>query len=98
MKKMLEIYNDMLNLLMANSNNLVVVILVLSIAIVFISILYVLLQAPKNLNTQSKRKKIGKKTIGTTREKRKGKKVKYSKEFLRRVEGLDLELKESQKD
>jgi len=93
MKKMLEIYNDMLNLLMANSNNLVVVILVLSIAIVFISILYVLLQAPQNLNTQSKRKKIG-----TAREKRKGKKVKYTKEFLRRVEGLDLELKESQKD
>jgi len=90
---MLEIYNDMLNLLMANSNNLVVVILVLSIAIVFISILYVLLQAPQNLNTQSKRKKIG-----TAREKRKGKKVKYTKEFLRRVEGLDLELKESQKD
>ena len=93
MKKMLEIYNDILNLLMANSNNLVVVILVLSIAIVFISILYVLLQAPQNLNTQSKRKKIG-----TAREKRKGKKVKYTKEFLRRVEGLDLELKESQKD
>jgi len=90
---MLEIYNDILNLLMANSNNLVVVILVLSIAIVFISILYVLLQAPQNLNTQSKRKKIG-----TAREKRKGKKVKYTKEFLRRVEGLDLELKESQKD
>ena len=95
---MLEIYNDMLNLLMANSNNLVVVILVLSIAIVFISILYVLLQAPQNPKLQSKSKKIEKKTIGTTREKRKGKKVKYSKEFLRRVEGLDLELKESQKD
>ena len=95
---MLENYNDMINLLMANSNKLVVVILSLSIVIVFISILYVLLQAPQNLNTQSKRKKIGKKTIGTTREKRKGKKVKYSKEFLRRVEGLDLELKESQKD
>ena len=98
MKNMLENYNDMINLLMANSNKLVVVILSLSIVIVFISILYVLLQAPQNLNTQSKRKKIGKKTIGTTREKRKGKKVKYSKEFLRRVEGLDLELKESQKD
>ena len=93
MKKMLEIYNDMLNLLMANSNNLVVVILVLSI-----SILYVLLQAPQNLNTQSKNKKIGKKTIGTAREKGKSKKVKYTKEFLRRVEGLDLELKEGQKD
>ena len=90
---MLDTYNNIIKLVMANSNNVVFVILVLSIIIVFISILYVLLQAPQNLNTQSKRKKIG-----TAREKRKGKKVKYTKEFLRRVEGLDLELKESQKD
>ena len=95
---MLENYNDMINLLMANSNKLVVVILSLSIVIVFISILYVLLQAPQNPNTQSKSKKIGKKIIGTAQEKVKSKKVKYTKEFLKRVEGLDLELKESQKD
>lgn len=87
MKNMLEIYNDMINLLMANSNNVVAIILVLSIGIVFVSILYVLLQAPQNPNIQSKRKKAGK-----------TKKIKYTKEFLKRVEGLDLELKESPKN
>jgi signal transduction histidine kinase len=87
MKKMLEIYNDLINLLMANSNNVVAIILVLSIGIVFVSILYVLLQAPQNPNIQSKRKRVGK-----------TKKIKYTKEFLRRVEGLDLELKESPKN
>jgi Na+-transporting NADH:ubiquinone oxidoreductase subunit NqrC len=88
-------YNDMINLLMGNPNSIIVVILVLSITVVFISIIYVLLQAPQNPKLQSKSKKIGKKSIGTSQEKKgKNNNIKYTKEFLRRVKGLDLELKE----
>ncbi len=94
---MLDTYNNIIKLVMANSNNVVFVILVLSIIIVFISILYVLLQAPRNSNSNFKTKKLEKKTISKTQVKGKTKKVKYTKEFLKRVEGLDLELKENVK-
>jgi len=82
---------------MVNSNNVVFFILVLSIIIVFISILYVLLQAPENPNSNFKTKKLEKKITSKTQIKGKTKNIKYTKEFLKRVEGLDLELKENTK-
>ena len=94
---MQDILNDMINQLMAHPNNVVVIILVLSIAIVLISILYVLFQAPGNPNSNFKSKKLEKKSISKAQKKSVTKKVKYTKEFLKRVEGLDLELKENSK-
>ena len=94
---MQDILNDMINQLMAHPNNIVVIILVLSIAIVFISILYVLFQAPGNPNSNFKSKKLEKKSISKAQKKSVTKKVKYTKEFLKRVEGLDLDLKENSK-
>jgi len=94
-----EIYNDMLNLFMVNPNNIIVAGLALSIFIVFISILYVLLQAPQPPKVKIKDTSDKEKTVSSGVEIKSGKtkKVKYTKEFLRRVEGLDLELKESLK-
>ena len=96
---MQDILNDMINQLVANSNNVVVIILVLSITIVFISILYVLLHASEgpNSNPNFKSKKLEKKSISKEKKSAKRKEVKYTKEFLKRVEGLDLELKEDSK-
>jgi len=92
---MQNIFNDMINRLVANSDNVVIIILVLSITIVFISILYVLLHAPEGPNSKSK--KLEKKSISKEKKSAKRKEVKYTKEFLKRVEGLDLELKENSK-
>jgi len=94
---MQDILNDMINQLMAHPNNVVVIILVLSIVIVFISILYVLLQVPGNPKSNFKNKELEKKSISKAQKKSNTKKVKYTKEFLKRVEGLDLELKEDSK-
>ena len=94
---MQDIFNDMINQLVANPDNVVVIVLVLSITIVFISILYVLFHAPEgpNSNPNFKSKKLEKKSISKEKKSAKRKEVKYTKEFLKRVEGLDLELKEN---
>ena len=94
---MQNIFNDMVNQLVANPDNVVIIILVLSITIVFISILYVLLHAPEGPNSNFKSKKLEKKPISKVKKSAKIKEVKYTKEFLKRVEGLDLELKEDSK-
>ncbi|MDB4042246.1 hypothetical protein N9472_02310 [Methylophilaceae bacterium] len=94
---MQDIFNDMINQLVANPDNVVVIILVLSITIVFISILYVLFHAPESPNSNFKGKKLEKKSISKEKKSAKRKEVKYTKEFLKRVEGLDLELKEDSK-
>ena len=94
---MQDIFTDTFNHFMAQPNDVVVIILVLSIGIVFISIVYVFLQAPGNLKSNLNVNKQERKIINNTQKKSKIKKVKYTKEFLKRVEGLDLELKENPK-
>ena len=92
---MSEIYENVLNFLMNNPNNIVVAVLAVSIAIVFISIVYVLLQSAEPPIPQAKKPKIEKKIPKheSTTIMGKTNKVKYAKEFLRRVKGLDLDLK-----
>ena len=92
---MSEIYANVLNFLMNNPNNIVVAVLAVSIAIVFISIVYVLLQSAEAPISQAKKPNIEKKTPNheSTTIMGKTNKVKYTKEFLKRVKGLDLDLK-----
>jgi|TARA_B110000238_G_scaffold194527_1_gene232514 hypothetical protein len=66
---------------------IIIVILVLSIAVVVISIFYVLFSSTE--------KKIPKKQIHIND--KKVKKIKYTKQFLKGVDGIDLDLKVSNK-
>ena len=56
---------------------------------------YSMLQSRPNSNPNFKSKKLEKKSISKEKKSAKRKEVKYTKEFLKRVEGLDLELKEN---
>jgi len=93
--------SNIINHLISSPNNLVVTALIISIAIVFISIVYVLLQSSSeqtitNLKDSNMKKKSIKKESQTIMGKTN--KTKYTKEFLKRVKGLDLELKESNRE
>ena len=67
---------------------IIIVILVLSIAVVVISIFYVLFSSTE--------KKVVKKQIKVN--KKKTKKIKYTKQFMNGVDGIDLDLKDVNKE
>ena len=79
-----NLYNEFLEFFYAHTAEFIFSVLALSIGVVFISILYVLINND-NKETVSRKhaKKKAKKPI----------KIKYSKDFLRRVDGVDLSLK-----
>ena len=79
-----NLYNKLLEIFITHNVEFIFAILGLSIGVVIISIIYVLIY-----NEDSKpsvRKRTPKKTKKAT-------KIKYSKDFLRRVDGVDLNLK-----
>ena len=77
-------YNKLLEIFISNTAEFIFGVLALSIGVVIISIIYVLIY---NENKESNgRKRSPKRT-------KKASKIKYSKDFLRRVDGVDLNLK-----
>ena len=81
---MKNLYNKLLEIFITHTAEVIFGVLALSIGVVIISIIYVLIY-----NEDSKpsvRKRNPKKTKKAT-------KIKYSKDFLRRVDGVDLNLK-----
>jgi hypothetical protein len=77
-------YNKLLEIFIAHTAEFIFGVLALSIGVVIISIIYVLIY---NENKESNgRKRSPKRT-------KKASKIKYSKDFLRRVDGVDLNLK-----
>ena len=79
-----NLYNKLLEIFVTHTAEFVFGILALSIGVVIISIIYVLIY---NENSKTNvRKRNPKKT-------KKAIKIKYSKDFLKRVDGVDLNLK-----
>jgi hypothetical protein len=77
-------YNKLLEIFISHTAEFIFGVLALSIGVVIISIIYVLIY---NENKESNgRKRSPKRT-------KKASKIKYSKDFLRRVDGVDLNLK-----
>jgi len=79
-----NLYNKLLEIFITNIAEFVLGILALSIGIVIISIIYVLIYNEDN--KANVRKRNLKRTNKAT-------KIKYSKDFLKRVDGVDLNLK-----
>ena len=81
---MKNFYNKLLEIFITHTAEFIFGVLALSIGVVIISIIYVLIY---NENKESNvRKRSPKRTKKAT-------KIKYSKDFLRRVDGVDLNLK-----
>ena len=79
-----NLYNKMLEIFVTNTAEFVFGILALSIGVVIVSIIYVLIY---NENSKTNvRKRNSQRTKKAT-------KIKYSKDFLKRVDGVDLNLK-----
>ena len=79
-----NLYNKLLEIFVTHTAEFVFGILALSIGVVIISLIYVLIY---NENSKTNvRKRNPKKT-------KKAIKIKYSKDFLKRVDGVDLNLK-----
>ena len=79
-----NLYNKLLEIFVTNTAEFIFGILALSIGVVIISIIYVLIY---NENSKTNVRKINPK--GT----KKATKIKYSKDFLKRVDGVDLNFK-----
>ena len=80
--ELIRLYENLAVLFYNYSAEVILGALVISIAVVFFSILFVIFHNPqkiKPVRNPSKAKKI--------------KKIKYSKNFLKRVKGIDLDLK-----
>ena len=79
-----NLYNKLLEIFVTHTAEFVFGILALSIGVVIISIIYVLIYNENNkTNVRKRNPKKTKKAI----------KIKYSKDFLKRVDGVDLNLK-----
>ena len=79
-----NLYNKLLEIFVAHTAEFVFGILALSIGVVIVSIIYVLIY-----NENSKTNVLKRNPQRT----KKATKIKYSKDFLKRVDGVDLNLK-----
>ena len=79
-----NLYNKLLEIFVTHTAEFVFGILALSIGVVIISIIYVLIYNENN------KANVRKRNLKRTK---KGTKIKYSKDFLKRVDGVDLNLK-----
>jgi hypothetical protein len=79
-----NLYNKLLEIFVAHTAEFVFGILALSIGVVIVSIIYVLIYNENN------KANVRKRNLKRTK---KGTKIKYSKDFLKRVDGVDLNLK-----
>ena len=79
-----NLYSKLLEIFVAHTAEFVFGILALSIGVVIVSIIYVLIYNENN------KANVRKRNLKRTK---KGTKIKYSKDFLKRVDGVDLNLK-----
>lgn len=79
-----NLYNKLLEIFVTHTAEFVFGILALSIGVVIVSIIYVLIYNENN------KANVRKRNLKRTK---KGTKIKYSKDFLKRVDGVDLNLK-----
>ena len=79
-----NLYNKLLEIFVTHTAEFVFGILALSIGVVIISVIYVLIY---NENSKANVRKTNLKRT------KKATKIKYSKDFLKRVDGVDLNLK-----
>ena len=79
-----NLYNKLLEIFVTHTAEFVLGVLALSIGVVIISVIYVLIY---NENSKANVRKTNLKRT------KKATKIKYSKDFLKRVDGVDLNLK-----
>ena len=79
-----NLYNNLIQIFVTHTAEFILGVLALSIGVVIISIIYVLIY------NENSRPNVGKRNPKRTK---KATKIKYSKDFLRRVDGVDLNLK-----
>ena len=79
-----NLYNNLIQIFVTHTAEFVFGILALSIGVVIVSIIYVLIY---NENSKANVRKTNLKRT------KKATKIKYSKDFLKRVDGVDLNLK-----
>ena len=79
-----NLYNKLLEIFITHNVEFILVVLALSIGVVIISVIYVLIY---NENSKANVRKTNLKRT------KKATKIKYSKDFLKRVDGVDLNLK-----
>ena len=79
-----NLYNKLLEIFITHTAEVVFGVLALSIGVVIISIIYVLIYNENSKPNVSKR---------NPKRTKKATKIKYSKDFLKRVDGVDLNLK-----
>ena len=79
-----NLYNNLIQIFVTHTAEFVLGVLALSIGVVIISVIYVLIY---NENSKANVRKTNLKRT------KKATKIKYSKDFLKRVDGVDLNLK-----
>ena len=79
-----NLYNNLIQIFVTHTAEFILGVLALSIGVVIISVIYVLIYNENN------KANVRKRNLKRTK---KGTKIKYSKDFLKRVDGVDLNLK-----